>query len=33
MNSRGTVLTGGADQIILPQGWDDATWIQSVFEN
>ena len=28
----GTVLTGGADQIILPQGWDDATWIQSVRE-
>ena len=28
----GTVLPGGADQIILPQGWDDATWIKSVRE-
>lgn len=28
----GTVLSGGADQILLPQGWDDATWIKNVRE-
>ncbi|MBQ4067745.1 MAG: hypothetical protein IJC76_00695 [Lachnospiraceae bacterium] len=28
----GNILTGGADQIMLPQGWDDATWIQNVRE-
>ncbi len=28
----GTVLSGGADQILLPQGWNDAIWIKNVRE-